>query len=113
MGGCTKSVEFFEKFQTAFDLSPSFSENYMRALGLLLADGAPTVGWGKTFRRVGRVYFCENHHISETNSRKINFMVRNDPSLRGLQTGQIVNVGPTKFRRSKIKRTYNREVTQA
>ena len=27
----------------------------LRALGLLLADGAPTVGWGKTFRRVGRV----------------------------------------------------------
>ena len=27
----------------------------LRALGLLLADGAPTVGWGKTFWRVGRV----------------------------------------------------------
>ena len=26
-----------------------------RALGLLLADGAPTVGWGKTFWCVGRV----------------------------------------------------------
>ena len=25
------------------------------ALGLLLADGAPTVGWGKTFWGVGRV----------------------------------------------------------
>ena len=27
----------------------------LRALGLLLADGAPTVGLGKTFWRVGRV----------------------------------------------------------
>ena len=27
----------------------------LRALGLLLADSAPTVGWGKTFGRVGRV----------------------------------------------------------
>ena len=27
----------------------------LRALGLLLADGAPTVGWGKTFWSVGRV----------------------------------------------------------
>ena len=35
------------------------SNNYpartLRALGLLLADGAPTVGRGKTFWRVGRV----------------------------------------------------------
>ena len=27
----------------------------LRALGLLLADSAPTVGWGKTFWSVGRV----------------------------------------------------------
>ena len=27
----------------------------LRALGLLLADGVLTVGWGKTFWRVGRV----------------------------------------------------------
>ena len=25
----------------------------LRALGLLLADGAPTVGWGKTFQAAG------------------------------------------------------------
>ena len=29
----------------------------LRALGLLLADGAPTVGRGKTFWRVGQVFF--------------------------------------------------------
>ena len=29
----------------------------LRALGLLLADGALTVGWGKTFWRVDRVFF--------------------------------------------------------
>ena len=28
-----------------------------RALGLLLADGAPTEEWGKTFWRVGRFFF--------------------------------------------------------
>ena len=27
----------------------------LRALGLLLADGALTVGWGKTFWGIGRV----------------------------------------------------------
>ena len=29
----------------------------LRTLGLLLADGAPKLGWGKTFWRVGRVFF--------------------------------------------------------
>ena len=33
----------------------------MRALGLLLADGAPTVRWGKTFWRVGRVFFTKTN----------------------------------------------------
>ena len=33
----------------------SYPARALRALGLLLADGAPTVGWGKTFWRVGRV----------------------------------------------------------
>ena len=31
----------------------------MRALGLLLADGAPTVGRGKTFWRVSWIFFTE------------------------------------------------------
>ena len=31
----------------------------LRALGLLLADSAPTVGGGKTFWRVSRVFFTE------------------------------------------------------
>ena len=38
-------------------------ENYparaLRALGLLLADGAPTVGGGKTFWAVNRIFFTE------------------------------------------------------
>ena len=29
----------------------------LRALGLLLADGAPAVGWGKTFWHVGCFFF--------------------------------------------------------
>ena len=31
----------------------------LKALGLLLADGAPTVGRGKTFRAVNRIFFTE------------------------------------------------------
>ena len=31
----------------------------LRALGLLLADGAPTVGWGKTFWCVCRFFLTE------------------------------------------------------
>ena len=31
----------------------------MRALGLLLADGAPTVGRGKTFWAVNGIFFTE------------------------------------------------------
>ena len=55
----------------AFNPSPSFSENYMRALGLLLANGAPTVGWGKTFWRVGRVFFYENGRNTETQNKRM------------------------------------------
>ena len=31
----------------------------LRAQRLLLADGAPTVGWGKSFWRVGQVFFTK------------------------------------------------------
>ena len=40
----------------------------LRALGLLLADGAPTVGWGKTFWGVGRVLLTKT---GVTRKRKI------------------------------------------
>ena len=60
----------------------------LRPLGLLLADGVPTVGWGKTFWCIGRFFFYENGRNSETKSRKINLMMGNEPSLRGLQTGR-------------------------
>ena len=44
---------------------------------LLLADGALTVGWGKTFWRVGRfLFFYENSRFSETKSRNIDPKVR-------------------------------------
>ena len=33
----------------------SYPARALRALGLLLADGALTVGWGKTFWGIGRV----------------------------------------------------------
>ena len=36
-------------------INSSFATRALRALGLLLADSAPTVGLGKTFGRVGRV----------------------------------------------------------
>ena len=31
----------------------------LRAPGLLLADGAPTLGWGKTFWRFGRLFLSD------------------------------------------------------
>ena len=40
----------------------------LRALGLLLADGAPTVGWGKSFRRVGQVPLTKT---GETRKQKV------------------------------------------
>ena len=40
----------------------------LRALGVLLADGAPTVGWGKTFGRIGRVFFTKT---TVTRKRKV------------------------------------------
>ena len=48
----------------------------LRALGLLLADGAPTVGRGKTFWWVN-YFFYENCCNSETESRKIDPKVGN------------------------------------
>ena len=55
---------FLSLFKGARTISVSVFSNYpararraraLRALGLLLADGVPTVGLGKTFGRVGRV----------------------------------------------------------
>ena len=68
----------------------------LRALGLLpAADGAPIVGWGKTFWRVGQFFFFyKNCRFSETKSRKINPKVRNGPSFLGLQTVHWRNPGP-------------------
>ena len=57
----------------------------LRALELLLADGAPTVGRGKTFL-THRPYLYENGRNLETKSRKIDPKVGNEPSLQGLQT---------------------------
>ena len=42
-------------FQSYSKCYPARRACALRALGLLLADGAPTVGLGKTFGRVGRV----------------------------------------------------------
>ena len=68
-----------------FYANPARARRALRALGLLLADGAATVGWGKTFWCVGRFLFYENDRNSETKSRKVYPKVRNEPSLRGLQ----------------------------
>ena len=63
-GGCTKSDEFSEKTPNGLRPPPHFRKIILqifypacslRALGLLLADGAPAVGWGKTFWYIVRV----------------------------------------------------------
>ena len=38
----------------------------LRALGLLQADGALTVGWGKTFWRVGRFFYFMKTTVTRT-----------------------------------------------
>ena len=37
-------------------IQPEGPARWERYLGLLLADGAPTVGWGKTFWQVSRIF---------------------------------------------------------
>ena len=51
-------------------LQNQFCDCALRALGLLLADGARTVGRGKTFWRVNRIFFYENCCYSGTESKK-------------------------------------------
>ena len=63
----------------------------LRALGLLLADGAPTVGWGKTFGRVGRV------PLTKTGvTRKRNDQFGRDQCLNGANA-QGTNASLTKI----------------
>ena len=59
----------------------------LRALELLLADGAPTVRIRKTFWRVNQVFFYKNSHTSGTKSPKIDIKMGNELSLWGLQAG--------------------------
>ena len=54
----------------------------LRALGLLLADGAPQ--WS-----AGRFLFLQKGCNSETKSRKINPKVGNEPSLQGSQKWDV------------------------
>ena len=60
----------------------------LRALGLLLADGALTVGWQKTFWRVGHFFFNENGRNSEVEKS-----FRRLEMNCGLQTGCRQNLG--------------------
>ena len=78
----------FGLFQETFCPARARSACALRALGLLLADGAPTAGRGKTFSAVNQVFFYENCCISGTESQKIVPKVGNERSLRGLQTGR-------------------------
>ena len=73
---CQKS--FFLHFTcilTIFDahpfcLFPHYPARTLRALGLFLADGAPTVVWGKPFWRVGRFFCYKNGRNSEQKGEK-------------------------------------------
>ena len=51
---------------------------------MLLADGAPTVGWGKLFGALA-VFFYKNGGNSETKSRRIDPKVSNQPTYQGLR----------------------------
>ena len=74
------------------DAKFSSSKGLLRALGLLLADGAPRVGQGKTFWRIDW-FFYGNSRNSETKSKKIVLKVGNEPSLQGLQKDRWQNLG--------------------
>ena len=45
----TKTPSFQSNFQQSTQFSAIYQARALRALGLLLADGTPTVGGGKTF----------------------------------------------------------------
>ena len=65
----------------------------LRARGLLLADGAPTVGSVKTFWCVSRFFFLwKRPWLGNENSKNCP-KVQNGPSIRGLQTGRWQNWG--------------------
>ena len=65
----------------------------LRALGLSLADSAPTQQWcgGRLFGTAAGFLFYKNGCFLETKSRTIK--VQNRPSCRGLQTGHRRNPG--------------------
>ena len=60
----------------------------MRALGLLLADSAPTVGWGRLIGTWVQFFF------SETKSCTIDPQMQNQPAWRRLPIGPWRNPGP-------------------
>ena len=84
-----------EGVERCYNLStyPACAQSALRALGLLLADGALGLfladgawGGGRLFDASTGFYY-EKGHNSGTKSRKIAPKVRNERSLRGLQTG--------------------------
>ena len=77
---------------------PQSPARALRALGLLLADGVPTVGLGKTFWCVGR-FFYENGRNSETKSRKIVLKVRNGPFFPRATIGPLKKFGSNRKHR--------------
>ena len=48
-----------ERDKVWWRIGDAYPARALRALGLLLADGAPTVGRGKTFWQVSRIFFTE------------------------------------------------------
>ena len=58
---CKKTASIRTLGPPNFSSLPSalYPAHTLRALRLLPADGAPTVGWGKTFWRVGRFFFTK------------------------------------------------------
>ena len=53
------SIIFLYHYQARAQSARARSARALRALRLLLADGTPTVGGGKTFWRVSRIFFTE------------------------------------------------------
>ena len=79
--GIAIPLQVLKMFKDIQEVLPFEITNYparaLRALGLLLEDGAPTVWRGKTFWRVNWIFFYANCCNSRTESQKIDPKVGN------------------------------------
>ena len=70
-GDGAKTDEFSEKFQTAFDPPPSFSENHIAVFFGKVDQKARPGGGSKTLVTVGQNHFLENKVVFNVDFRNV------------------------------------------